>query len=89
MTDERTKAGYIETLLEIEKKVDKLALNYQGALVEVQKLLEAKQELLKALRFITEDVCERFDMESPSTNPGMKMAVRVSRAAIAKHGESK
>jgi hypothetical protein len=48
------------------------------------RLIAAAPDLLQALKFITEDVCDRFDMNDSSTNPGMKLAVKLARAAIAK-----
>lgn len=48
------------------------------------RLIAAAPDLLEALKIITDDVCDRFDMESESTNPGMKWAVKEARAAIAK-----
>lgn len=47
-------------------------------------LIAERDQLLEALKFITADVCERFDLDSASTNPGMKLAVKLARAAIAK-----
>lgn len=41
-------------------------------------------ELLEALEDIANDYAERFDMDSQSTNPGMKIVVENARAAIAK-----
>jgi hypothetical protein len=40
-------------------------------------------EVLSALQDITDDICERFDMNSSSTNPGIKNCVERARAAIA------
>ena len=40
-------------------------------------------ELVAALKDITDDICERFDMESSSTNSGIKNCVERARAAIA------
>jgi hypothetical protein len=39
--------------------------------------------VLAALRELANDVAERFDMDSPSTNPGMRAAVKDAHAAIA------
>ena len=47
-------------------------------------LLESVHDLLEALVGLVDDVCERNDMEDPSTNPGIKYAVEAARAAIAK-----
>lgn len=52
-------------------------------------LIASAPELLEALEDIASDYAERFDMDSPSTNPGMKVVVENARAAIAKaRGES-
>ena len=48
------------------------------------RLIAAAPELLEALIDIADDYSERFDMDSPSTNPGMKQVVAAARAAIAK-----
>ena len=48
------------------------------------RLIAAAPDLLEALIDIADDYEERFDMESPSTNPSMKMVVQAARAAIAK-----
>lgn len=47
-------------------------------------LIAAAPDLLDALREIADDYAGRFDMASPSTNPGMKYVVSQARAAIAK-----
>ena len=39
--------------------------------------------LVEALLDIADDYSGRFDMESPSTNPGMKVVVENARAALA------
>ena len=48
------------------------------------RLIAAAPELLEALEDIANDYAERFDMDSQSTNPGMKVVVENARAAIAK-----
>jgi hypothetical protein len=53
------------------------------------RLIAAAPDLLEALEDLTDDIAGRFDMDSPSTNPGMVAAVHNARAAIAKaRGES-
>lgn len=47
-------------------------------------LIAAAPELLEALRELTDDIADRFDMNSPSTNPGMKSTINSARAAINK-----
>ena len=47
-------------------------------------LIPAAPDLLEALEELTSDIAERFDMESPSTNPGIKHAVEAAHKAIAK-----
>lgn len=48
------------------------------------RLMAASKELLEALQDMVNDIAERFDMDSPSTNPGIKICVENARAAIAK-----
>ena len=48
------------------------------------RLIAAAPDLLEALRELADDIADRFDMSSPSTNPGMKAAVNEARAAILK-----
>lgn len=48
------------------------------------RLIAAAPELLAALVEMTDDYTDRFDMDSPSTNPGIKYVVKQARAAIAK-----
>lgn len=48
------------------------------------RLMAAAPDLLEALKDIADDYTDRFDLESPSTNPGIKHRVRLARAAIAK-----
>lgn len=48
------------------------------------RLIAAAPDLLDALQDLADDIADRFDMDSDSTNPGMKYAVRQARAAIAK-----
>lgn len=52
--------------------------------MEDARLIAAAPELLEALIDIADDYSERFDMDSPSTNPGMKIVVENARAAITK-----
>ena len=48
------------------------------------RLLEQRNELKAALEVLVGDISDRFDMDSPSTNPGMKDAVSAALTAIAK-----
>lgn len=51
------------------------------------RLIAAAPELLEILQEMTDDYAERFDLNSPSTNPGIKYYVEQARAVIAKvHG---
>lgn len=47
-------------------------------------LIAAAPDLLEALEDLVMDITERYDMEDPSTNPGMKCAVEAAQGAIAK-----
>ncbi|GFM73801.1 hypothetical protein PSCICL_47930 [Pseudomonas cichorii] len=51
------------------------------------KLIAAAPELLEALIDLADDIAERFDMDSPSTNPGIKHYIQNARDAIAKATE--
>ena len=47
--------------------------------------LEAENmRLREALREIADDYADRFDLESPSTNPGIKYVIKQARAALEK-----
>ncbi|MFJ3117860.1 hypothetical protein ACIPI6_15095 [Pseudomonas protegens] len=48
------------------------------------RLIAGAPDLLEALQDLTDDIAERFDMDSPSTNPGIKHCIDAARAAIAK-----
>ena len=61
-----------------------VALATPAAILE---LLAIQAQLVEALKDITGDISERFDMESSSTNPGIKNCVENARAALAAAGE--
>ena len=48
------------------------------------RLIAAAPELLEALKEIAADYADRFDLDDPSTNPGIKSTIKQARAAIAK-----
>lgn len=48
------------------------------------RLIAAAPELLEALKEIAADYADRFDLDDPSTNPGIKFTIKQARAAIAK-----
>jgi hypothetical protein len=48
------------------------------------RLIAAAPELLEALKEIAADYADRFDLDDPSTNPGIKYTIKQARAAIAK-----
>jgi hypothetical protein len=61
-------------------------MKHEGMKVE-RELAAAKVEveaLREVLKDIADDYEDRFDMNCPSTNPGMKYVVRQARAALAK-----
>lgn len=43
-----------------------------------------RDELLEALKEIAADYADRFDLDSPSTNPGIKSTIKQARSVIAK-----
>jgi hypothetical protein len=63
---------------ELEAAADGRLLNiFEG-------LISERDELLEALREISTDYADRFDLDSPSTNPGIKSSIKHARAAIAR-----
>lgn len=48
------------------------------------RLIAAAPELLAALKDLADDMSERFDLDSPSTNPGIKNTIAAARQAIEK-----
>ena len=44
----------------------------------------AQGELLAALREIADDYADRFDLDSPSTNPGIKFTIEQARSVLTK-----
>lgn len=51
--------------------------------VAIRSIQKQRDELLAALREISDDYADRFDLSSPSTNPGIKYVIENARAAIA------
>lgn len=51
------------------------------------KLFAAAPDLYEALQLCRSELEERFDLESNSTNPGIKVAASEARAALAKAAE--
>jgi hypothetical protein len=47
-------------------------------------LIAAAPDLLEALKEIAADYADRFDLDDPSTNPGIKYTIKQARAAITK-----
>jgi hypothetical protein len=45
--------------------------------------LNAQAGVVGALRAITDDYAERFDVDDPATNPGIRHAIAQARAALA------
>ena len=48
------------------------------------RLIAAAPDLLEALKEIAADYVDRFDLDDPSTNPGIKSTIKQAQAAIAK-----
>lgn len=65
-------------------KIARATITSEDELVANARLMVSAPDLLDALRDLTNDVCERFDMESSSTNPGIKHCVEQALKAIAK-----
>lgn len=66
------------------------SVNYQDQKEEAlanAKLISAAPNLLEALEEIANDYADRFDLNSESTNHGIKYAIQQARAAIAKATE--
>lgn len=58
--------------------------HHAAAAGELRRLHAQRDALLMALKEIAEDYADRFDLDSPSTNPGIKFTIEQARAAIAK-----
>jgi len=52
-------------------------------------LIAQRDALLEALKEIAADYADRFDLDSPSTNPGIKFTIKQARAAIKAVEETK
>jgi len=50
--------------------------------VEYMRVLAQRAALLEALKEIAADYADRFDLDCPSTNPGIKSTIKQARAAI-------
>lgn len=46
--------------------------------------LNALADVVEAQKAMVDDIADRFDLDSPSTNPGIKVTVAESRAALAR-----
>ena len=70
-------------LREATEAIDDPAVNNLRTLAESIRMMRAKKDALReALKDIADDYEERFDMNSPSTNPGIKNVVEAVRAAL-------
>ncbi len=58
------------------------------AAAELRRLHSVNAQLLEALEEITSDYADRFDLDDPSTNPGIKSSIKQARAAIAQAKDS-
>lgn len=89
---ERKIAEQCQELEILHKQLDRFRDQAHGipALAEHERLREQiaaerqrAEGAVEALRDIADDYSERFDMSSPSTNPGMKIVVENAREALA------
>lgn len=56
--------------------------HHDEAAAELRRLYAENEALLEALKEIAADYADRFDLDSPSTNPGIKFTIEQARAAI-------
>lgn len=54
-----------------------------GAAALIRRQAEHIKALMDALEVIADDYADRFDLECPSTNPGIKSSIRRARSALA------
>lgn len=73
--------------LENNLPIRELVTRYNEALREIEALKTARTELANALGELADEVADRFDLDSPSTNPPIKHAVSSARIAITKAAE--
>lgn len=59
------------------------------AAAELRRLHTENEALREALKEIADDYADRFDLDDPSTNPGIKYTIKQARAALARAGEVK
>ena len=65
------------------RQVDEFAATVlEAAAVEIRRLHAQRDALLDALKEIAADYADRFDLDDPSTNPGIKFTIKQARAAI-------
>lgn len=81
----KDRAGWVEVWAPQgdDKGLPFIACKHQNEIANAR-LVAAAPDLLEALRELADDIADRFDMDSPSTNPGIKSTVAAARAAIAK-----
>lgn len=83
--DPRSKAHHDEAADELRRLHEAHDWQYKMAgerLRRVEKLEAQRYALLEALKEIAADYADRFDLDSPSTNPGIKFTIEQARAAI-------
>ena len=54
----------------------------QDAAAELRRLHAEIEALREALKEIADDYADRFDLDDPSTNPGIKYTIKQARAAL-------
>jgi len=82
----RTSKELLDEIASLKKQLAQAeinaALTEDELLEEIKELRAALVEAVNALGEITTDYADRFDMDSPSTNPGIKYCVSQSRKTL-------
>ena len=79
-----TTAGNDDTIAQVFRRNNSVSAARDIEYTANAHLIAAAPELLEALKEITSDYADRFDLDSLSTNPGIKSSIKQARTAIAK-----